>query len=101
MSPRIKKGSPMKYHGFYCDDELWKEMQKAAIELDESDSEYIRKAVDNRNKFEAANTSIEELDSTHKVDPLEKHLDHIHDTAKKMLKDAEKPMVHPIPKGGK
>ena len=50
MSARRKKGSPMKYRGFYCPDELWQEMQRCAEIADESDSEYIRKAIEMRNK---------------------------------------------------
>lgn len=49
MSARRKKGSPMKYRGFYCPDDLWTEMQHCAEIVDESDSEYIRKAVEMRN----------------------------------------------------
>jgi hypothetical protein len=44
-----RKITPMKFHGFYCPDELWKAMQDAATSLNESDSEYIRKAVEMRN----------------------------------------------------
>ncbi len=44
-----RKITPMKYRGFYCPDELYKKMQDAAISLNESDSEYIRKAVEERN----------------------------------------------------
>lgn len=49
MSARRKKGSPMKYRGFYCTDELYLEMQSIAEKLNESDAEYIRKAVEQRN----------------------------------------------------
>ena len=46
MSARRKKGqTPMKYHGFYCTDELWKEMQECAVTVNESDSEYIRGSI--------------------------------------------------------
>lgn len=48
MSPR-RKTTPMKYKGFYCDEKLYKEMQNCAITLNESDSEYIRKAIEIRN----------------------------------------------------
>jgi hypothetical protein len=51
MSPRRKRGEPMKYRGFYCPDDLWKDMQSAAEKLDESDSEYIRKAIEMRNAY--------------------------------------------------
>lgn len=46
MSPRIKKGQPMKYRGFYCHDELWQRMQEVAIKCDVSDSEFIRIAIE-------------------------------------------------------
>jgi hypothetical protein len=52
MSPRRIKGNPMKFKGFYCSDELFKQMQDIAIVLNESDSEYIRKAVEQRNAKE-------------------------------------------------
>lgn len=48
MSPRRKPGEKMKYRGFYCTDELYKEMQDAAASLDESDAEFIRTAVKER-----------------------------------------------------
>jgi len=40
-----RKTTPMKYHGFYCTDELWKEMQECAVTVNESDSEYIRGSI--------------------------------------------------------
>ena len=47
---RIKKGQAMKYRGFYCSEEIYKEMQEIAVGLNESDSEYIRKAIEMRNE---------------------------------------------------
>jgi hypothetical protein len=44
-----RKVTPMKMHNFYCSEELWKAMQERAIEINESDSEYIRRAVEQRN----------------------------------------------------
>lgn len=47
-----RKDRPMKYHGFYCTDELWEIMQKCAMELDESDSEYIRGSIILRTQYQ-------------------------------------------------
>jgi hypothetical protein len=47
MSPR--KVTPMKFHGFYCSNELYTKMQDIAVSLNESDSEYIRRAIEERN----------------------------------------------------
>lgn len=49
MSPR--KVTPMKMHNFYCPDELWAEMQKNAISLNEFDSEFVRTAIEFRLSF--------------------------------------------------
>jgi len=55
-----RKVTPMKYRGFYCSDELFKAMQDIAISLNESDSEYIRKAIEERNAKHKPNTITEE-----------------------------------------
>jgi len=49
MSPRRKAGEKMKYWGFYASDALKAETQRIATDLDESDADYIRKAVEQRN----------------------------------------------------
>jgi hypothetical protein len=50
MSPRRKPNQPaMKYWGFYATKELKAETIKCAEALNESDSEYIRRAVEQRN----------------------------------------------------
>jgi hypothetical protein len=50
MSPRRKPNQPaMKYWGFYATEELKAETIKCAETLNESDSEYIRRAVEQRN----------------------------------------------------
>ena len=40
-----RKVERMKFRGFYCPEELWKEMQGIAEKLNESDSEFIRAAI--------------------------------------------------------
>jgi hypothetical protein len=59
----------MKFRGFYCSDELYTAMQNIAISLNESDSEYIRKAVAYYNLVNSAQNVV--LDSTHKNDTIE------------------------------
>jgi hypothetical protein len=48
MAPRRIVGKKMKSHNFYCSEELWKEMQADAERHNESDSEYIRNAINKR-----------------------------------------------------
>jgi len=67
----MRRGKPMKYHGFYCTPELWEAMRKAAIKLDESDSEYIRKAIEQRNnsgQAKATKSTIPEY-TTETIEP--------------------------------
>lgn len=42
----------MKYWKFYASEELKAETQRIALQLNESDAEYIRKAVEQRNAYE-------------------------------------------------
>lgn len=99
MSPR--KITPMKYRGFYCSDELYTEMQRIATELNESDSEYIRKAVENRNGFEKHNTAIENYPE--QQNPQKKMLSELSDdemgSIAKQLRQSKQ--VKTFPKGGK
>lgn len=69
--PRRKPGTLMKSHTIRMTDEEWAEMQKCAEIADESDSEYIRKAVAMRNQ----NYNGSE----------ERHRDFIHNKAKEIL----------------
>jgi hypothetical protein len=58
----------MKFRGFYCSDELYTAMQHIAISLNESDSEYIRKAVAYYNLVNSAQNVV--LDSTPTVESV-------------------------------
>ena len=42
-------GYKMRNHNFYCSEELWEKMQKFAAEINMSDSEYIRRAIEHYN----------------------------------------------------
>jgi hypothetical protein len=45
----MRRGKPMKYWGFYASEELKAETIRCAIAANEDNSEYIRKAVEQRN----------------------------------------------------
>lgn len=99
MSPRRKKGDPMKYRGFYCPDDLWKDMQFAAEKLDESDSEYIRKAMEERNARYALKTA---LSQTHPANPESYVANPITPEPKEKARETEQPkMVQSFMKGSK
>jgi hypothetical protein len=49
-------GYKMRNHNFYCSEELWEKLRKFAAEINMSDSEYIRRAIEHYNFWVDTNT---------------------------------------------
>lgn len=76
----------MKYWGFYTSDELKAETQRIAIELNESDAEYIRKAVEQRNAQYPQSDKVKQMDAIGKL--VDKGF-----ISQEELKEAVKPLL--------
>lgn len=109
MAPRRKQGEKMKYRGFYCGDKLYAELQRCAEILDETDSEYIRKAVEQRNAQYKGCTTIdkeaaevlaysmaEQYTGNHKPSGIGSDIQ-----GAKYVSDNKPTYFKPCPKGGK
>lgn len=85
MSPRRKPNQKMKYWGFYASEELKAETIKCAEALNESDSEYIRRAVEQRNAQQIRQYKQEQVNNG--GSEIKMILDSTHNTASKPEED--------------
>lgn len=109
MSPRRIPNQRMKYWGFYASEELKAETIKCAEAANESDSEYIRRAVEQRNN--PTTTVHHDFIARHEKNKIEHpemfenpvtQQDSTHNTAPKpTIPEPKEKGFRSFPKGGK